>query len=202
MPKYHVTGSGAKHRLEPLLKVRCWEEIPDTTDSQPYVEAPIGFVYETAVSRVWKEAHRCVNHISRVVCPKVTWPCTYWRPPLIIFSLFLNPGDALVNNRNAIVSNNLHGCGVLEDKAKFALLSPPGSLETSVVSGAEGVKIWSSQRWGDNSNNSLHHFPQLHDDDKVKDNGDDWWCVKASKGNGGSDVFVLHRENISYVLSW
>ncbi len=116
-------------------------------------------------------------------------------------SLSLNPGDALVIiNRNAIVSNNLRGCAVLEDKAKFALLSPPGSLETAVVSGAEGVKIWSSQRWGSGSS-SLHHSPQLQEDDKKKDNGDDWWCVKASKGNGGFDVFVLHRQNIHSVLN-
>ncbi len=72
MPKYRVTGSVAKHRLEPLLKTRGWEEVSDTADSSPDVnEAPIGFVYETAVSRNWKEAHRCVNQISCVVCQKV-----------------------------------------------------------------------------------------------------------------------------------
>ncbi len=72
MPKYRVTGSAAKHRLEPLLKTRGWEEVSDTADSSPDIdEAPIGFVYETTVSRNWKEAHRCVNQISCVVCQKV-----------------------------------------------------------------------------------------------------------------------------------
>ncbi len=86
---------------------------------------------------------------------------------------------------------------MLEDKAKFAMLSPPGALETSVVSGSEGVKIWSVKRWG----NSCLNSPQLHEDDKKNNDDDDWWCVKASKGNGGFDVFVLHRLNVYSVLN-
>ncbi len=111
-------------------------------------------------------------------------------------SLSLNPSDALINNR-AIVSNSLWGCGVLEDKAKFAMLSPPGALETAIVYGAEGVKIWSSQHWGSNS----LHSPQLHEDDNKEKDDNDWWCVKASKGNGGFDVLVLHEENVDSVLN-
>ncbi len=85
---------------------------------------------------------------------------------------------------------------MLEDKDKFAMLSPPGALETAIVSGAEGVKIWSSQHW----DSSSLHSPQLQEDKKKKDDND-WWCVKASKGNGGFDVFVMHQQNVGSVLN-
>ncbi len=66
MPTYRVTGYAAKHRLEPLLKKRGWEEVSGTPGVD---ETPIGFVYETTVSRNWKEAHRYMRQINCcVVC--------------------------------------------------------------------------------------------------------------------------------------
>ncbi len=61
MPTYRLIGSGAKHRLEPLLKNRGWDEASDTIDSPSGVdEGPIGFLYETAISRKWRDPHRYV----------------------------------------------------------------------------------------------------------------------------------------------
>jgi hypothetical protein len=32
------------------------------------------------------------------------------------------------------------------------------------------------------------------------DSGDDWWAVKASRGNGGKDVWIVHQANYLTVI--
>ncbi|CAM9193019.1 unnamed protein product [Chrysoparadoxa australica] len=182
--RFRVTGDAAVRRLRPILESPVWAEnygvtweMVDTAESR--VQQPLDFVYETTVSREWSEFHSAAG-----------------------------------------VRNKLSGSSVLEDKARMALLqresmSLPG-LATEVMKDVSAVGAWAQERWGD-----VRELNVEEDDGKCLVRGMvlsastislspififlmiycvDWWCVKASKGNGGADVWVIHRGNAGTVV--
>jgi hypothetical protein len=106
----------------------------------------------------------------------------------------------------AVVYNRLHNSQIIEDKSNLAFLQVQMAtadasivLETYVTRDLAGVADWFRSRWGqlgDGKKNKLSSSilnPSSCDGD--------WWIVKASKGNGGRDVWVVHSDNFCDVLS-
>jgi len=57
-------------------------------------------------------------------------------------------------------------------------------LETFIAYKRVMVAQWAASRW------PMGVAPE---------EGFDWWCVKASRGNGGRDVWVMHPGNVDEV---
>lgn len=97
---------------------------------------------------------------------------------------------------DAIVLSRLHNSIVIENKANLAFLqikvkernnvSCPPLLETYVATSSRKVHDWATQRWG-----SV---------DRSESVARDWWVVKASRGNGGRDIWVMTNENFLEVV--
>lgn len=89
---------------------------------------------------------------------------------------------------SSVVLNRLHNSNIFEDKANLAFLQRKTEqfLKTYVANSALEVSQWCAS--------------QFNGDEKVGEI-DTWWAIKACKGNGGKDVWVLNRENWLDVVS-
>lgn len=103
---------------------------------------------------------------------------------------------------------------MLEDKANLALLQrrmTAPTLQSHAVKGAAAVALWARLQFQQDPQlgGSVGIAPD-QDVPSVAPLGaeavaatvgrgsardDNWWCVKASGGNGGMDVWVLHEGN-------
>ena len=94
----------------------------------------------------------------------------------------------------ATVHNRLHNSCILEDKANLAflqlLMHPCPVLQTYVAQGGAEVRRWAEERWGGQGGNGGNESGG----GGAADNAD-WWVVKAARGNGGRDVWVMTRDN-------
>lgn len=94
-------------------------------------------------------------------------------------------------HKSALVLNRLHNVAIIEDKANLAFLqlrmSVP-TLRTFVAGNREKVSqwLWANYRRLSETSNDL---------------GIDWWAVKAAKGNGGKDVWIINSSNFTEVLA-
>lgn len=97
-------------------------------------------------------------------------------------------------HQRAIVYNKLSNSQIIESKSSFAALQlniDYPMLETRVATNASNVAVWARKRWiGDQS----WLLFSLH-------GNKDWWVVKASRGNGGRDIWVMNPENFESVLA-
>lgn len=107
----------------------------------------------------------------------------------------------------SVVYNRLHNSQIIEDKSNLAFLQVQMAiadasvvLETYVTRDLAGVANWFGSRWGQLGEETKDTIRSLSSNPSVSCNGD-WWIVKASKGNGGRDVWVVHPDNSSDVLS-
>jgi len=94
-------------------------------------------------------------------------------------------------HRDAIILNRLHNSQIFEDKGNMAILQARMNLpvlQTFILNDLESLKRWARQRW-----KSCEQAQSL----RVND---DWWIAKASKGNGGADIWVIQQENFEDVL--
>lgn len=91
---------------------------------------------------------------------------------------------------------------VLEDKANLAhlqrLMTIP-TLESYVVTGRVEVERWADLRFRP-ATIRPPRLPEIQENTKWQSlDGHEarggWWCVKASGGNGGMDVWVVHEGN-------
>lgn len=92
----------------------------------------------------------------------------------------------------AKVTNKLHNSQIIESKSSLAylqLLVDYPMLETRVAYSSAEVEAWAKKRW------PMEAVPQCETEDR------DWWVVKASKGNGGRDVWVFNRSNHEKVVT-
>jgi hypothetical protein len=64
-------------------------------------------------------------------------------------------------------------------------------LETYIADNINDVKFWLESRWKISSNNSFIDNIEYEND---------WWTVKASKGNGGRDVWIINKSNYEVIL--
>lgn len=95
-------------------------------------------------------------------------------------------------HNSALITNKLHNSHIIESKSMLAylqLLVDHPMLETRIACSSAEVLIWAKKRWGELS--TMEHD---HEDR-------DWWVVKASKGNGGRDIWVFNKSNHSKVVS-
>ena len=186
---YRVTGVGARKRFVPVLEgMGCWREVDEGQNNGQNEQ--IDFVYETTVSKEWKEAHegaKVRNSLS---------------------------GSRVLEDKAALAH-------LLGDEGK--------GLESYVLEGVESVRAWAEERWAQNEVNSDPVVPfsdsescendpnRVKTDDERPSSGrnrssprqkpkflvnsdPDWWCLKAARGNGGLDVWVLRRSNAREVL--
>lgn len=89
-------------------------------------------------------------------------------------------------HNGAVALNRLHNSAILEDKGNLAFLQLRmrcPCLQTFVASGPAEVLAWARHRWGESSSGGA----------SGQDN--DWWVVKAARGNGGRDVWVMSALN-------
>ena len=94
-------------------------------------------------------------------------------------------------HQRSSIYNRLHNSQIIESKASFAalqLLMDYPTLETKVASTAQEVEQWAKNRWGTGMLDANYYTNQ------------DWWVVKASKGNGGRDIWIFNRNNFVEVI--
>lgn len=129
----------------------------------------------------------------------------------------------------ARILNKLHNSIIIEDKSNLAFLqlnlrdsSSSGFLKTYVAENAKEVSRWASNRWTlsttsmkdrtrilageleSGSNVKALKSTRSQQQNTLSDdrcNDSDWWVVKASKGNGGRDIWILNKDNAEAVLS-
>jgi hypothetical protein len=56
-------------------------------------------------------------------------------------------------------------------------------LETYIAESLSELKLFGDQRWHDGENVS------------------EWWVLKASKGNGGKDIWIVNHTNFHHVVN-
>jgi hypothetical protein len=92
-------------------------------------------------------------------------------------------------HKTAFVLDRLSNSQIIEDKANLAylqhLMDVP-VLDTYLASNAGSVLRWANCRWCSGLSNMA---------------GSDWWAVKASRGNGGKDVWFINASNFAEVAS-
>lgn len=96
-------------------------------------------------------------------------------------------------HQSARVLNKLHNSQIIESKSMLAylqLLMDFPMLQTFVADNATAVEAWAERRWGSEPSTSTEQTQAR-----------DWWVVKASKGNGGRDIWVMYKENYTKVVS-
>lgn len=98
-------------------------------------------------------------------------------------------------HKQADVINKLHNSHILESKSNLAFLQLKISesvLQTFIVVGKSEFSYWAKKQWSD----------QILDEEKSLNrfSAEGWWVVKASKGNGGRDVWVVNKSNWKSVL--
>ncbi|CAN0287922.1 unnamed protein product, partial [Phaeothamnion confervicola] len=107
-------------------------------------------------------------------------------------------------HQEAGVLNRLHGLAVVEDKGNAALLQctmAVPTLESHVLPDRAAVAAWAASRWG--SKTAAGSVACRLDAGAGAGGGtgdSDWWCVKATRGNGGTDVWVLRDISAAAVL--
>lgn len=91
-------------------------------------------------------------------------------------------------HQRAVIRNKLLNNTVLESKANFAFLQyalPDDlALKTFVADSGEEVLQWCARRWN-SAGSTADEAPPTSD----------WWVVKASAGNGGRDIWMVHAQN-------
>jgi len=167
-------------RLEPLIhKQGTWTRV----SHPPSASTSIDFVWETYCEKVWREAHN-----------------------------------------NAVVLNRLHNSLVLEDKSNFAFLQLRMScprLESYIALSRTALLSWCRERYREQQSPAVTDTDVINDMDTSSLSNEsylgephnwavspqpvgitgEWWAVKASKGNGGKDVWVLHKDNFETLVS-
>eukprot|EP01033_Poteriospumella_lacustris_P013421 gene13421-9611_t len=91
-------------------------------------------------------------------------------------------------HQQAVIRNKLLNNTVLESKANFAFLQfalPDDlALTTFVADSGQEVLQWCVRRWNC-ATSTVDEAPPTSD----------WWVVKASAGNGGRDIWMVHAQN-------
>jgi hypothetical protein len=90
----------------------------------------------------------------------------------------------------------------MEDKGNLAFLELKSQyshrLETLIATTPAVFASWAIKRWAAPINTNVS-------DDCTSAGGSsdtsDWWAVKASRGNGGKDVWIVNRSNFAAVIS-
>lgn len=98
-------------------------------------------------------------------------------------------------HKSAIILNRLHNSQIIESKSCLAylqLMMKNPTLDTYIATGALEVAFWAERRWSSQSKTLTCDMDR---------NSFDWWVVKASKGNGGRDVWVFNEENYKRVIT-
>ena len=105
----------------------------------------------------------------------------------------------------------------MEDKSNFAFLQLRmncPTLQTVVVIGTGNVMKWCNGRWSTaetntttkNEGDTIFKLSSDNPDNTTSPGPNpspqnDWWILKASRGNGGKDIWILNHTNYKNVLS-
>lgn len=72
------------------------------------------------------------------------------------------------------------------------------TLTTYVAESSVEVREWAQRRWAVIPSN-LHSALDHSDNEMMSQQ--DWWVVKASCGNGGRDIWIIHAANYNNVIA-
>ncbi|CAM9554675.1 unnamed protein product [Choristocarpus tenellus] len=217
---FRITGPASVKRIQPLLR-RNWggyevvwsqrgmsacprkgrgaEEKDEVVRKGGFVEGELDFVWETTVSKDWKEAHRAARVLNRLSGAQI----------LVTISLKVleDKGNLALLQRR--------------------MWAP--TLESYVANGRDEVQLWAQERWGVNGVDSEKILskgrpcrqgegiaskrakeacpgPYLRSTNAKEMEVDvdgvekDWWCTKATCGNGGMDIWVMHNRNWTSIV--
>lgn len=96
-------------------------------------------------------------------------------------------------HQSAQIINKLNNTQIIESKSNLAflqLLMKCPTLTTYVAKDGKEAIEWANR-----------HFSVEKEGANQSITTDDWWVVKASNANGGRDIYVIHKDNYSTVLS-
>lgn len=97
-------------------------------------------------------------------------------------------------HRKAQCLNKLHNSNIIENKANLIYLEriinnkykeASQTLEAYYFSGIIELNAWLEIRWS----NTKDPLPN------------DWWVLKAAKGNGGKDIYIISYQNFKAILT-
>lgn len=171
---YRITGKQSIERLEPLI----YSLFKTNQYSKEKKLIPISYEKYTQITNCYSldNQHNKIDFVWETTCEKVNKTL----------------------HQSAQILNKLHNSSIIESKSYLAflqlLIPTHNMLETYVAMNAIEVANWISNRWNNN---------QLYVDDKEQTDRIvemDWWVVKASKGNGGRDVWILNKQNYSSII--
>ena len=182
---YRITGPQSIARLEPLLS-QCgsdinWVSIDASGEVTPTV--PIDLVWETSCEKTWRDTHN-----------------------------------------SAIIFNRLHNSQIFEDKSNFAFLQlrmACPTLNSHIAPDKATLTRWCQLKWKSDNQSLQHDIESIDVDMNIESlaplsflgeghgwglppssaTSKDWWALKASKGNGGKDVWIINRDNFENILA-
>lgn len=195
---YRVTGAQSIDRIDPLLKSLDnfdWTSINDSTTA-------LDFVWETACKVADRNQHseaRILNrlHNSKIIEDKSN--LAFLQLQMMDWSTSKSLETYVAKDAREVsrwASKRWMPSAALKmDIARTTEEDLDPNLEWRV---SEALQSHSSSLEG--------HVQHLISDEAAlgwnhDDRNDDWWAVKASKGNGGRDVWILHKENVGDILS-
>jgi len=100
------------------------------------------------------------------------------------------------SHASSCVFNKLHNTQILENKANLAFLQKKmscPSLKTVVATSSSEVASWLANYFSESLNSTIFI-------DRSQPIELDWWTIKASKGNGGRDIWFANRHNFAEVV--
>jgi hypothetical protein len=98
-------------------------------------------------------------------------------------------------HNSAEIINKLNNTQIIENKGELAYLQlrmKKKTLTTFLALNAREVEHWTNIVFGDYNKLNLDNL-------SIADN--DWWAVKASKGNGGRDVWIINKKNYKEIIT-
>jgi hypothetical protein len=73
------------------------------------------------------------------------------------------------------------------------------TLTTFLALNTYEVEYWANILWCEQC--KLDNSKQNRNKNDSLFTEDDWWAVKASKGNGGRDVWIMNKKNYKQIIS-
>jgi hypothetical protein len=180
---YRITGPQSIARIEPLLRQSGCNTEWVPVDETAIPSEAIDLVWETCCEKTWKNSH-----------------CS------------------------AIIFNRLHNSQIFEDKSNFAFLQIRmncATLHSHIALSKLNLTEWCLRKWETSSNSLIpDDLDNIHVDMNIEllsptsflgephnwslpsacEGSSDWWAVKASRGNGGKDVWVFNKDNYNSLL--
>lgn len=190
---YRVTGPQSVERLNPLVQqlgaFRECHDIKEALESNLKMD----FVWETYCEKVWKGLHdsaKVLNrlHNTQVLEDKGNLAFLQLRMKVPVLRTYIAPNAERAKDwcSSRWCSESMPLDSNCDDDDKNCLMSGLShELESSL---AKESFLGETHHWS---------VPRAETSEEALS---DWWALKASKGNGGKDVWIINKHNYSDIL--